>query len=181
MQASIQNPVTVAKRQFVFGRDDVERAMAGQSPEPIASHYVVIGERRFPPKQVIIALTGLDRADFTTHHARRILKGLGFAVGRLDEGRLDDETRARARERRTRHREDLASAGAGGARALGRPSAQELEPFIGKWVATRGPHVLIAADHPSTVVDWLAEHAQQADSMFRVPETEQQASGLAPL
>ena len=31
------------------------------------------GGRPFPPKQVICLATGLDRADFTTHQARRIL------------------------------------------------------------------------------------------------------------
>jgi hypothetical protein len=61
-----------------------------------------------------------------------------------------------------------------------RPSAASLEPFIGKWVATRGSQVLVAAEDPRTVVSWLAEHRQQAESMFRVPEDEYQAGGLAP-
>ncbi len=61
-----------------------------------------------------------------------------------------------------------------------RPSAETLEPFIGQWVATRDAEVLVAAPEPRTVVGWLAEHRQQADSMFRVPSNEPQASGAAP-
>ncbi|MGA2453790.1 MAG: hypothetical protein ABSG93_09750 [Solirubrobacteraceae bacterium] len=62
-----------------------------------------------------------------------------------------------------------------------RATAETLEPFVGQWVATKGPEVLVAADDPRTVVSWLAEHRQRADSMFRVPAEEFQASGLAPL
>lgn len=50
-----------------------------------------------------------------------------------------------------------------------RANGKTLEPFIGQWVATKGPDVLIAADDPYTVVDWLREHQIYADSMFRVP------------
>jgi hypothetical protein len=62
-----------------------------------------------------------------------------------------------------------------------RPSAEVLEPFVGQWVATKGPEVLVAAEDPREVVSWLTEHRQQADSMFRVPRDEVEASGLAPL
>jgi len=61
-----------------------------------------------------------------------------------------------------------------------RPCAETLEPFVGQWVATKDADVLVAAPDPRTVVGWLAEHHQQADSMFRVPSDELQASGAAP-
>lgn len=61
-----------------------------------------------------------------------------------------------------------------------RPSAEMLEPFIGQWVATKGPDVLVAAGDPRTVVDWLVEHRTRADSMFRVAADEFEACGLAP-
>lgn len=32
-------------------------------PEPIHQHYVVVGGRRYPPKQILTCVTGLDRAD----------------------------------------------------------------------------------------------------------------------
>ncbi len=49
-------------------------------PEPVQVHYVVIDSRRYPPKQILAAVSGLDRADFTTHQARSILRRLGFGA-----------------------------------------------------------------------------------------------------
>lgn len=148
-------------------------------PEPITSHYVVIDRRRYPPKQVIGVVTGLDRADFTSHQARRILTGLGFQAGRRPapdapgtRSQADVHPDARPAAARSRPRAPSKSA---------RASAETLEPFIGQWVATKGPEVLVAASDPRTVVGWLAKHGQQADSMFRVPTDEFQAGGLAPL
>src|SRR5215475_2754736 len=60
----------------------VETALDGVLPEPIHEHFVVINGRRWPPKQVLALVTGLDRADFTTHQARRALARLGFPAGR---------------------------------------------------------------------------------------------------
>jgi hypothetical protein len=40
--------------------------------------------------------------------------------------------------------------------------------------------VLVAAAEPREVVGWLAAHNQAADSMFRVPRDEFEASGVAP-
>ncbi|MGH8906867.1 MAG: SCO5918 family protein [Egibacteraceae bacterium] len=72
----------VAGEDFELDASSVERALAAIDPEPIKEHYVVIGARRYPPKQVVAAATGLDRADFTTHQARSILRRLGFGVHR---------------------------------------------------------------------------------------------------
>lgn len=51
---------------------------------------------------------------------------------------------------------------------------------VGKWVAVKDDDVLVAADTPSAVLAWLAQHDQTADSMFRVPENEAAADGAAP-
>lgn len=192
MPGTAPKTVTVARQSFELRREQVERTMRYVLPEPITSHFVVIDNRRYPPKQVVGVLTGLDRADFTSHQARRILTGLGFAAGRLPH--------AGPRERRggyeTHTPESVAHTPARGARepaALAqadapahpdvsvRPDAASLEPFVGQWVATRGPDVLVAARDPRSVVSWLAEHRQQADSMFKVPVDELEASGVAPL
>jgi hypothetical protein len=160
--------VRIAGQPFVFRRRDVVRALRNIDPEPIASHFVVVGDRRFPPKQVIGAVTGLDRADFTTHHARRILMRLGFAAGRRSAG-----TRV----------QDSASGGQRHSASAMEPArlAEALQALVGQWVATKDDDVLYAADTPQEVVSWLARHGQRADSMFRVPEDERAASGLAPL
>lgn len=156
----------IARRPFALRASHVERSMDGVLPEPLKDHFVVVAQRRYPPKQVLAEVTGLDRAEFTTHHARRILTGLGFPAGRRSS--------------------ESAGGGGGESRSVpqaagrARPSAKTLEPFVGQWVATKGPEVLVAAPEPRIVVGWLSEHGQMADSMFRVPADEFEASGLAP-
>jgi hypothetical protein len=158
--------VTIAKRRFELRADRVERTLRQALPEPITSHYVVIGRRRYPPKQAISLVTGLARADFTTHQARRILTGLGFPAGRRS-GQPTSKTHERSPAPKSQSTRP-------------RPTAETLEPFIGQWIATKDAEVLVAAPEPGAVVGWLAEHRQRADSMFRVPSDELQASGAAP-
>jgi hypothetical protein len=152
--------VTISGRRFRLDRARVRSAVADQLPEPLHEHYVVVDGRRYPPKQVIAAVTGLDRADFTTHQARRILTRLGFAAARHTPARSGVSTSADA--------------------ARGGSQAESLRPFVGRWVAVRGADVLVAADTPTQVVAWLNRHGERADSMFRVPADEASAAGAAP-
>jgi hypothetical protein len=161
-ERSVARDVRIAGQPFRIRSRDVVRALRYTEPEPIQSHFVVVDSRRFPPKQVISAVTGLDRADFTTHQARRTLMGLGFAAGRRPQRRV----RRAGALRTAKAREELSG---------------QLQQLAGKWVALNGHDVLYAADSPQKVVSWLAQHGQQADSMFRVPEDELAATGLAPL
>jgi len=75
--------MTVAGHQYRLDPRGVEVALQGELPEPLYEHFVVINGRRWPPKQVLALVTGLDRADFTTHQARRALTRLGFPAGRV--------------------------------------------------------------------------------------------------
>ncbi|MGH2988161.1 MAG: hypothetical protein ACRDLO_15955 [Solirubrobacterales bacterium] len=153
--------VKISGRTFDLDRERVTRALAGTLPEPLNDHFVVIDGRRWPPKQVIGLATGLDRADFTTHQARRILVRLGFPASRRSTAKGAGA---------------LGPAGTGARGGL----ADALRPFIGSWVAIRGGEVLVAAPSASEVVAWLARHEQRADSMFRVPGDEGEAGGAAP-
>ena len=155
---------TINGHRFELDRESVEDAVGAELPDPIKDHFVVVGGRRFPPKQVVSAATGLDRAEFTTHHARRILQRLGFAAGR-------------------RSRDGAAPAPRPDGRSpFGGRQAEMLRPFAGKWVALAGPfEVLVAADAPEDVLAWLASHGVRATGMFRVPAGEREAEGLAPL
>jgi hypothetical protein len=150
--------VRIAGRLFALHSKDVRRALRDVDPEPIASHFVVVDERRFPPKQVISAVTGLDRADFTTHQARRTLMRLGFAAGRRG-GRVST--------------------------AVGEPATEDLSdrlrPLAGQWVAVADDDVLHAAATLQQLVGWLSRHGRRADSVFRVPEDDVAATGVAPL
>lgn len=163
-EKTLERHVRIAGRPFHLRNRDIVRAMRSLEPEPIASHFVVIASRRFPPKQVISAVTGLDRADFTTHQARRTLMRLGFAAGRRASG-----VTAELRRSRTGPSPDDAS------------RAGRLLELAGQWVAIRDGDVLHASATAQQLVRWLTEHGQKADSVYRVPDSELAATGLAPL
>lgn len=164
--------MTVSGHRYDLDSQSVEAALQGALPEPIQEHFVVINGRRWPPKQVLALVTGLDRADFTTHQARRALTRLGFTA---------------ARAARPKGHHPLASSAdapprpaAAGTAERPQPSVEALRPFIGLWVAVRGDEVLVAAPSAKEVVAWLAQHRQRAQSMFRVPDSEQAITGAAP-
>jgi hypothetical protein len=157
--------VKIAGHPFVLRSSDVVRAMQGVDPEPIASHYVVVGTQRFPPKQIISQLTGLDRADFTSHQARRTLSRLGFSAGRRPP-------RTTGMRSEPAYLQSNPAAG---------PLADRLRSLAGTWVAIRDEDILHSSESPRELVAWLSRHGQKADSMFRVPEDERAATGLAPL
>ena len=154
---------TVAGHRFELDRKRVETACARELPEPLHEHFVVVVGRRFPPKQVIARVTGLDRADFTTHQARRILRRLGFVAGRTakaeDDGPPPDPHAPH-----------------------GGRQAGALRPYAGQWVALAGPcEVLVASPEPEQVLAWLARHDRVATGgMLRVPLAERDAEGAAP-
>src|SRR5580700_4249267 len=74
--------MTISGQQYDLDARRVQEALQGELPEPITEHFIVVNGRRWPPKQVLALVTGLDRADFTTHQARRALTRLGFPAGR---------------------------------------------------------------------------------------------------
>ena len=160
--------MTVSGRKYDLDAQRVQEALEGELPEPIREHFVVINGRRWPPKQVLALVTGLDRADFTTHQARRVLTRLGFTAARSASPRTNHATTAPA------------TAPAAETTVKPQPLVEALRPFIGLWVAVRGDEVLVAAPSPKDVVAWLAQHRERAQSMFRVPESEQAITGAAP-
>src|ERR1019366_7656899 len=132
--------MTVSGHRYELDRHGVQAALEGVLPEPIHEHFVVISGRLWPPKQVLALVTGLDRADFTTHQARRALTRLGFPAGRAvnPQGRHPVTARSATPPR-------SAASGTDGGPA---PLAEALRPFIGLWVAVRGDDVLVAAPSP---------------------------------
>ncbi len=164
--------MTVSGHRYEIDRDGVQAALEGVLPEPIHEHFVVINERRWPPKQVLALVTGLDRADFTTHQARRALTRLGFPAARA----------ATSREHHMRGAQATGPSGPAVGDTSGKPRTlvEALRPFIGLWVAVRGDEVLVAASSPKDVVAWLAQYGQRAQTMFRVPDSDQAITGAAP-
>src|SRR5205809_4367133 len=154
---------TISGRKYALEAESIRQCMRGLLPDPLQEHYVVVEGRRFPPKQVIACATGLDRADFTTHQARRILLRLGFVAARV--GRDADESPPEAREGPYRGYQ-----------------AAVLSRYVGQWVALAGlTEVLVAAEPPQEVISWLNRHGRGADyGMFRVPATVLEAEGAGP-
>ena len=169
MPEATERQVRIAGQHFLLRSEDVRRALVQVDPEPIASHFVVVDDRRFPPKQVICAVTGLDRADFTTHQARRTLMRLGFATGRraAQPSGIPSAVRAgRSTGASEPVRDDL---------------ADRLRPLVGQWVAVADGDVIHAASTPQQLVGWLSRHGRKAETVFRVPGDDLAATGLAPL
>lgn len=155
--------IIVAGRRFDLERPLVEQSLENELPDPVLAHYVVVGGRRFPPKQVLARVTGLDRADFTTHQARRVLIRLGFVAARAGRGSTE------------------VGEGDSGRGPHGGRQAKALEPYAGQWVALGAPtEVLVAADEPQDVLAWLSRHGKRASAMFRVPADRDEAEGAAP-
>lgn len=168
---------TMAKRDFRASAADVERAVRGVHPTPVRGLFVVVSGRRYPPKQVMSLVTGLPVSAFTSHHAVRTLRRLGFAVGRRGHGTsvFTDPMPSTG--------DDLVIEK--GASAAARDDADDLQAVlrqhVGYWVAVRGDELLVAAPDAKGVIGWLSQHGERAESMFRVPADEGAASGVAPL
>jgi hypothetical protein len=138
----------VAGEVFDIEVSTVEQAVAGVEPEPIQEHYVVVGGRRFPPKQVLAIITGLDRSDFTTHQARSVFRRLGFGVHRRSA---------------TPPPAPAVAVGPHGGK-----EAELLHRYEGRWVAQNGMEVLFDADAVEPVLRWLRRHHRRA-RVWRIP------------
>lgn len=133
----------VAGQDFGLTASAVERSVVDVDPEPIREHYVVVRGRRYPPKQVLAEATGLDRADFTTHQARAVLRRLGFGV----------------------YCRGVAQPSAGASTADGPRGGAEaalLAQYQARWVAHDGLEVIFDADGPEAVLRWLRRYGRSA-------------------
>jgi hypothetical protein len=151
-------------REYVIAQAEAIDRLAGVEPEPVRDHYVVVRGRRFPPKQELAALLGIDRADFTTHQARRILHRLGFETGRrrsetvaLGVAVAPGVVKVSSVGSAVRDHGGLAK------------GVTPLRDFMGMWVAVRGDDVLASGASPREVLDLLERRDLTAESMFRVP------------
>jgi hypothetical protein len=70
-------------KAYELAKEDVEHKMAENQPEPIRQYYVVVNNKKYPPKQVLATVLGLGRVEFTTMAAGNILRRLGFKLQRF--------------------------------------------------------------------------------------------------
>jgi hypothetical protein len=139
----------IAGQRFEVSRADVQRVAQRLEPEPIEVFFTVVEGRRFPPKQLVEALTGLDRADFNSHQARSMLVRLGFAVERRSPARaLPPSARG----------------------PLGGAEADLLAAYRGRWVAQDGMEILVDGQSPQEVARWLQRNRRRA-RVWQVPSS----------
>src|SRR6266496_3755401 len=133
--------MTISGQRYDLDARRVQEALQGELPEPITEHFIVVNGRRWPPKQVLALVTGLDRADFTTHQARRALTRLRLSAG--------SAVSRRARHQVTSRAATPPLSAASGTDGRPAPVAEALRPFIGRRVAVRGGVGLVGA--PSVI------------------------------
>ncbi|MET8994530.1 hypothetical protein [Amycolatopsis sp. NPDC004169] len=68
---------------YRLSRAQVLSAAARGGPEQIRTHWVSIGEQRWPPRQIFERALGVPRTDFISHYAIRQLRRLGFPTSPL--------------------------------------------------------------------------------------------------
>jgi hypothetical protein len=156
----------VAGHTFDLRQPDVRRAISRAEPGEIRDHYVEVGGRRYPVKQALAIATGLDPSDFTSQHARSVLRRLGLSLGRLSshpgshvtpngQTSVAGQRGSRPPLRERRRPEDRAEA---------------LRPYFNRWVAVQRDHVLTDGDSFSEVLTWLRQNGIKADAVFLVPD-----------
>jgi hypothetical protein len=71
--------------QHRLSRAQVLSAAARGGPEPIRTHWVSVGDERWPPGQLFERALGVSRAEFISHTAIRHLRRLGFPTSPLPQ------------------------------------------------------------------------------------------------
>ncbi|WP_439384291.1 hypothetical protein [Amycolatopsis lexingtonensis] len=73
--------------QHRLSRADVQSAAARGGPEPIRTHWVSVGDQRWPPRQLFERAVGVSRTEFISHAAIRQFRRLGFPTSPLPDER----------------------------------------------------------------------------------------------
>ncbi|MEV6625178.1 hypothetical protein AB0M83_05005 [Amycolatopsis sp. NPDC051106] len=71
--------------QHRLSRAQVLSAAARGGPEPIRTHWVAIGDERWPVRQIFERALGVSRTEFISHTAIRHLRRLGFPTSPLPQ------------------------------------------------------------------------------------------------
>jgi len=71
------------RKAYNLTKQEVEKKMQRVVPEEIHKYYVVVNNKKYPPKQILAEVLGLSRVEFTTMDASNILQRLDFKLGRL--------------------------------------------------------------------------------------------------
>lgn len=71
---------TIRRKTYKTSKEEIIKAMKGEDPKPIDTHFVIINNKRFSIKQVIEKALKIPLMGFTTMDAYRILENLKFEI-----------------------------------------------------------------------------------------------------
>jgi 5-methylcytosine-specific restriction protein B len=80
----------IGKRKVKLTKEKVVEILKGLQPEPLrgkARYYIELEGRKYPVKQVMVAVTGLSKESSSTEQAVKVLRALGFDVKDLRKER----------------------------------------------------------------------------------------------
>jgi hypothetical protein len=83
---TLRREFTVGGRRVTLDPEGVAYLLDGVAADPVHKHYVVVGDRRFPVKQALSVAANLPASSFISTEASRVLRSLGFEVGRTSGG-----------------------------------------------------------------------------------------------
>jgi hypothetical protein len=72
---------TVGGIQFLLTKEDVEKKLESITPEQVRELFVEVNGNRFPIKQALAEVAGLQRGMFTSHDAMRVFRKLNIPIG----------------------------------------------------------------------------------------------------
>lgn len=98
---------TINGSEYDVDPSEAKVRLRGHPPEPIQIHWVELDGRRWPPKQALEVITGVQRAEYTTHRASELLRRLGLATSRDGEPVQPKTAKATSPTRTTPSREAL--------------------------------------------------------------------------
>jgi hypothetical protein len=67
-------------KTFQKSKEDFAKAMKGIAPGRIQKYSVVVGNKRYPIRQVLSAVTNIPTIAITSQDAYRVLEKFGFSV-----------------------------------------------------------------------------------------------------
>lgn len=68
-----------------MNKKDVINSMMNIEPKKVINYFVKIGDKNYPPKQVISEVFKIHKIFFTTIDAIEFLGDLGFSIGWMDK------------------------------------------------------------------------------------------------
>lgn len=67
-------------KNYETAMENIINSMKNIDPEPVKIHYIKIGNKEYPIKQVISETLNIPRISFTSMYAYNILEKLGFKI-----------------------------------------------------------------------------------------------------